>query len=171
MKNSSNTWQNINTPVPFSIHSCNSGSECPFLSTANGRHTIGFARNEMSRRYVDSPPEIWSPNEFRQRDPKIKQGSKPDTVEKNDEALQLYTQTVETSVQAYHALMELGVAPEMVRTVLPLGLYTEFIETGSLTAYARLCKLRPRKKFKSMHSRFMSWFLKNSPFPGNTWSE
>ena len=26
--------------------------------------------------------------------------------------------------------------------MLPLSLYTEFIETGSLAAYARLCKLR-----------------------------
>jgi thymidylate synthase (FAD) len=30
----------------------------------------------------------------------------------------------------------------MARLVLPLSLYTEFIETGSLAAYARLCKLR-----------------------------
>jgi thymidylate synthase (FAD) len=25
------------------------------------RHTIGFARNEVSRRYVDTPPECWVP--------------------------------------------------------------------------------------------------------------
>lgn len=106
------------------------------------RHTIGFARNEMSRRYVDSPPEIWTPTEFRQRDPKLKQGSKSDSVEKNAEAIRLYTQTVDDTVKAYHELMDLGVAPEMARSVLPLGLYTEFIETGSLAAYARLCKLR-----------------------------
>ena len=106
------------------------------------RHTIGFARNEMSRRYVDSPPEIWTPSEFRQRDPKLKQGSKSESVEKNEEAGQLYRQTVDASVRAYHELMELGVAPEMARSVLPLSLYTEFIETGSLAAYARLCKLR-----------------------------
>lgn len=106
------------------------------------RHTIGFARNEVSRRYVDSPPEIWVPTEFRQRDPKVKQGSKSESIEKNEEAGQLYRQTVDTSVTAYHKLMDLGVAPEMARSVLPLGLYTEFIETGSLAAYARLCKLR-----------------------------
>jgi thymidylate synthase (FAD) len=106
------------------------------------RHTIGFARNEMSRRYVDSPPEIWMPSEFRQRDVKLKQGSKSESVEKNEEAIHLYTQTVDASVKTYHELMDLGVAPEMARSVLPLSLYTEFIETGSLAAYARLCKLR-----------------------------
>jgi thymidylate synthase (FAD) len=106
------------------------------------RHTVGFARNEMSRRYVDTPPDVWTPTEFRQRDAKLKQGSKTESVEQNDEALQLYTTTVQASVDAYHELMRLNVAPEMARTVLPLGLYTEFIETGSLAAYARLCKLR-----------------------------
>ena len=29
------------------------------------RHTIGFARNEVSRRYVDSPPTFHLPEEFR----------------------------------------------------------------------------------------------------------
>jgi len=38
--------------------------------------------------------------------------------------------------------MEKGVAPEIARAVLPQGMYTEFIETGSLAAYARLWELR-----------------------------
>ena len=49
-----------------------------FVAREHFRHTIGFARNEVSRRYVDSPPECWvpSPEEIRERDPKAKQGSK-----------------------------------------------------------------------------------------------
>ena len=39
------------------------------------RHQIGFARNEVSRRYVDSEPECYVPK-LRERDPKLKQGSK-----------------------------------------------------------------------------------------------
>jgi len=34
------------------------------------------------------------------------------------------------------------VAPEVARGILPQSMYTEFIETGSLYAYIRLCKLR-----------------------------
>jgi len=83
------------------------------------------------------------------------QGSKSESVE-NEEAIQLYTQTVDASVKTYHDLMEF--APEMARSVLHLSLYTEFIETGSLAAYARCVNydwihLR-RKKFKSMHNRY-----------------
>ena len=49
------------------------------------RHTIGFARNEVSRRYVDDEPEIFIPNELRGRDKNKKQGSKNTSVENNEE--------------------------------------------------------------------------------------
>jgi thymidylate synthase (FAD) len=42
----------------------------------------------------------------------------------------------------YEDLLERGVAPEIARCVLPQSMYTEFIETGSLAAYARLYNLR-----------------------------
>jgi thymidylate synthase (FAD) len=40
------------------------------------RHQIGFARNEVSRRYVDSPPEcrIPTPDQIRERDPEAEAG-------------------------------------------------------------------------------------------------
>lgn len=105
------------------------------------RHTIGFARNEVSRRYVDTPPEVWFPTEFRERDPKIKQGSKDTTID-TPEVKEVYDTAMRNAIEAYHTLLEQKVAPEIARAVLPLSLYTEFIETGSLAAYARLCKLR-----------------------------
>jgi thymidylate synthase (FAD) len=105
------------------------------------RHTIGFARNEVSRRYVDTPPELWFPTEFRERDPNLKQGSKETSVE-NPKVKEIYDQAMRDALKAYDALLSQNVAPEIARAVLPLSLYTEFIETGSLAAYARLCKLR-----------------------------
>ena len=45
-------------------------------------------------------------------------------------------------MNAYDELLAYGVAPEIARAVLPQSMYTEFIETGSLAAYARLCGLR-----------------------------
>lgn len=106
------------------------------------RHTVGFARNEVSRRYVDSKPEIWTPDEFRARDPKLKQGSKAESVEAPEVAVELYARAVTASLIAYDGLLEANVAPELARAVLPQAMYTEFIETGSLAAYARLCRLR-----------------------------
>jgi thymidylate synthase (FAD) len=108
------------------------------------RHQIGFSRNEVSRRYVSDMPECWSPelNDFREKDAKIKQGSKDTPIELADVAQNIYATSSRISLEAYDELLKLGVAPEVARTILPQSMYTEFIETGSLAAYARLFKLR-----------------------------
>ena len=108
------------------------------------RHQIGFSRNEVSRRYVSDMPECWTPEltDFREKDAKIKQGSKDTPIELADVAHNLYATSTRISLEAYDELLKLGVAPEVARTVLPQSMYTEFIETGSLAAYSRLFKLR-----------------------------
>ena len=106
------------------------------------RHQIGFARNEVSRRYVDTEPEMYLPTCVRERDAKVKQGSKATEVPLNDQAHAIIKETNELTSQAYKRLLLLNVAPEVARTILPQGMYTEFIETGSLAAYSRLCGLR-----------------------------
>ena len=108
------------------------------------RHTVGFARNEVSRRYVDFEPECWMPTAegVRERDPKLKQGSKENGVDDGGVAHALMDETMKQSMEAYKKLLDMKVAPEIARAVLPQSMYTEFIETGSLYAYARLCNLR-----------------------------
>jgi thymidylate synthase (FAD) len=108
------------------------------------RHQIGFARNEVSRRYVDSAPECWLPaaNDLRARDPKLKQGSRPDPVDTAEEWHAAIDASQRQSMDLYTRMIADGVAPEVARCVLPQSMYTEFIETGSLAAYARLCGLR-----------------------------
>lgn len=106
------------------------------------RHQIGFARNEVSRRYVDEQPEVYWPTELRARDPKLKQGSKAESVEDNHGCRDIMWAAYKASCEAYNDLLMKGVAPEVARMALPQGMYTEFIETGSLAAYARLCALR-----------------------------
>lgn len=107
------------------------------------RSTIGFARNEISRRYVTFEPECFLPQIFRKRDENLKQGSKNDAVDRNElvriKVSNFYTQ----AVALYNDLMDLEmVCPEQARMVLPQAMYTEFIETASLAAYARLVRLR-----------------------------
>lgn len=108
------------------------------------RHTIGLARNEVSRRYVDTPPECWIPfpNEIRERDPRLKQGSKSTPVDDSDRIHSILSNQTNAALKTYHDLLDNHVAPELARTILPQSMYTEFIETGSLAAYARLCRLR-----------------------------
>ena len=108
------------------------------------RHTVGFSRNEVSRRYVDTVPEVWipQPGELRARDPKAKQGSKEEPVEGAEAIVGELKESAARTVAQYSALLARGVAPEIARSVLPQGMYTEFIETASLAAYARLWELR-----------------------------
>ena len=106
------------------------------------RHQIGFARNEVSRRYVDEEPEAYLPEVCRARDSNVKQGSKATAVPHNTIAVSLIRDSNTAAKETYESLLKMGVAPEVARTVLPQGMYTEFIETGSLAAYARLCGLR-----------------------------
>jgi thymidylate synthase (FAD) len=108
------------------------------------RHTIGFSRNEVSRRYVDTIPEVWipQPEGLRARDPKAKQGSKEEPVPAADAIVAEIRDSSARTLAQYSSLLERGVAPEIARSVLPQSMYTEFIETASLAAYARLWELR-----------------------------
>lgn len=108
------------------------------------RHTIGFARNEVSRRYVDSPVEVWlpGPSEMRERHPSKKQGSVENVVTNATSLSEECSELVTCCSNMYNKMIQEGVAPEVARTILPLGTYTEFIETASLAAYARLWALR-----------------------------
>jgi thymidylate synthase (FAD) len=108
------------------------------------RHTIGFARNEVSRRYVDDKAECYvpAPGQLRERDTNKKQGSKSTPIENEAAWREKVVAFQEGAVAFYEELLAAKVAPEVARGVLPQSMYTEFIETGSLSAYARLCGLR-----------------------------
>jgi thymidylate synthase (FAD) len=108
------------------------------------RHTVGFARNEVSRRYVDSEPECYIPDvgSIRERDANKKQGSKSTAVDNAEFVKESINKITQSCIDTYNALLDAKVAPEVARMILPQSMHTEFIETASLYAYARLCKLR-----------------------------
>jgi len=108
------------------------------------RHTVGFARNEVSRRYVDDIPTFYLPHveDMRERDANIKQGSKSTPIEDAAHYRGVMKKFHRQAEELYAELLEAKLAPEIARGVLPQSMYTEFIETGSLSAYSRLCKLR-----------------------------
>ena len=108
------------------------------------RHTVGFSRNEVSRRYVDSDVECYVPDAvmLRERDANKKQGSKATPVDNADYLHECLTDATHDALDMYSKLLTQNVAPEVARLILPQSMYTEFVETASLYAYARLCKLR-----------------------------
>lgn len=105
------------------------------------RHTVGFSRNEVSRRYVDDPPTFHIP-ELRTRAPGKKQGSNDDVHPQNTVLRETLMDSCRVAFNSYNLLLANQVPPEQARMVLPQNMTTEFIETGSVAAYARLCHLR-----------------------------
>ncbi len=93
--------------------------------------------NEISRRYVDGEPEFYVPDDWRGRSEDKKQGSDGVvTVGVHNNALYGYQESV------YQRLLKLNVAPEQARMVLPQSMMTEWYWSGSLDAFADMCRLR-----------------------------
>ena len=95
--------------------------------------------NEVSRRYVDDDPELYFPEVWRGRPVDKKQGSSG-IVDKSVGEWAL--KAAATASHNYSKLIEEGVAPEQARMILPLNTYSEWYWSGSLDAFANMCKLR-----------------------------
>lgn len=105
------------------------------------KHKIGFVESEVSRRYVDDPPEMFVPV-LRQRAANKKQGSLNQPPEHLDKCDALVEMSYNAAMWAYRELIRRGVCPEQARLVLPTGTYTEWIWTGSLASWARFVRQR-----------------------------
>jgi thymidylate synthase (FAD) len=93
--------------------------------------------NEISRRYVDDEPEFYTPNVWRGRSADKKQGSDGFVSTVAEPEFVNYT-----ALRVYKQMIEEGVAPEMARMVLPQNTMTEWYWSGSLDAFADMCRLR-----------------------------
>jgi len=109
--------------------------------------------NEISRRYVDDEPEFYEPDKWRGKAANKKQGSagsidldEIDAFHCNDSIMTngndgVYLATQDT-LSMYKALLRAGVCPEQARMILPQSMMTEWYWSGSLDAFADMCKLR-----------------------------
>jgi thymidylate synthase (FAD) len=100
--------------------------------------------NEISRRYVDDEPEFYVPDTWRGRSADKKQGS-DGVVEYEELHSQIYGDAeaeMKQGVDYYNFLVSRGVAPEQARMVLPQSTMTEWYWSGSLDAFADMCRLR-----------------------------
>jgi thymidylate synthase (FAD) len=114
-----------------------------FIRTQCFKHKVGFVENEVSRRYVSDEPEFFYPSEFRGKPTNAKQGSDgPLDGQTQQKAFVAFDWLYAQALREYKHLLDIGVAPEQARAVLPQGAYTEWYWTGSLAAWARFCKQR-----------------------------
>ncbi len=112
-----------------------------FIARQLGKHQVGLVWNEVSRRYVDSDPEFWLPEDWRGRPVNAKQGS-TGFADEQEAWHEMSEDLVSHALELYQDMIDSGVAPEQARMVLPQCMMTEWIWTGSVAAWARVCKLR-----------------------------
>jgi|TARA_Y200000002_G_scaffold258909_1_gene214702 thymidylate synthase (FAD) len=115
-----------------------------FVARQLVKHQVGLVWNEISRRYVDYTPELYEPKEWRGRPQNSKQGS-DGTVSIDSNEKHRLDMTMEQCKIIYNSLIGKGIAPEQARMVLPQSMMTEWIWSGTLYAFARVCNLRCAK--------------------------
>ena len=113
-----------------------------FIARQLQKHQVGFAWNEVSRRYVSNTPVMWYPDHFRTASASVKQGSTDQKHHMSDTLVALFKASNETALAIYEDMISRGVCPEQARAVLPQAMMTEWIWTGSLYAWSRMCNLR-----------------------------
>jgi thymidylate synthase (FAD) len=92
--------------------------------------------NEISRRYTTENIEFYTPEVWRGKSVDKKQGS-DGVVDVGD-----WGDANWACLTAYNDLLDMGVAPEQARMVLPQSMYTEWFWSGTVGAIAKMCNLR-----------------------------
>jgi thymidylate synthase (FAD) len=97
--------------------------------------------NEISRRYVSTKPEYFEPTTWRSKVDDKKQGSSESIIISD---IHIST-TLDYVTSLYKHMIDSGVCEEQARMVLPQNTMTEWYWSGSLDAFADMCKLRCSK--------------------------
>jgi thymidylate synthase (FAD) len=114
-----------------------------FVVREHHRHRAGHSYNEWSGRYSKMRAEFYVPDNVRT------QVGKPGayTFEPVDDATREAARTeiegqAESAFAAYERMLELGVAKEVARTVLPLTMYTTYYWSCNPRSLMHFCSLR-----------------------------
>ena len=149
-------WEWRQTPehfVPFCHPHISFRIKIPIaIARQIGKHQVGFSLSEESRRYVTDEPEFYFPDMWRKAAENKKQGSLNEGIVSVDGFIgntytspqKLAEMAVDTSLECYKKLLAGGVCAEQARFILPQNMMTQWVWTGSLWGFARVCKQRLR---------------------------
>ena len=113
------------------------------------RHRVGWSYNESSARYMQLDPVFYVPG----RDRKLTQTGKPGHYVFVDGSPEQYETTVaatkracETAYAAYQEMLAAGVAREVARGVLPVGIYSSMYATCNARSLMAFLSLRTKRE-------------------------
>lgn len=117
--------------------------KCPISVTREWhRHRLA-SYNERSGRYTKLDPEFYLPDSYRTQEGKgMSYTYKDIDASKKRRLDKLMNMAYSTAWDAYEGLLEQGVAKELARNVLPVGIYTQFMYKTNLRSLFNFLKLR-----------------------------
>ena len=113
------------------------------IETTSDHPTKDHAWNEISGRYV-AYQDFYEPTEFRAQSDDNKQASEG-LVEHQSKAGWYWREAQKKSVDNYNKLLEMGMAKEQARSILPLTVYTQVWWTASFQSIMNFIELRDEK--------------------------
>ena len=138
--------------TPFEHNAFRFHVKCPlFVAREWFRHRIG-SFNEFSARYSEVQDDFFVPYKNEVRSQVGKPGAYEFRVVDDgiaEEALKIINQANKDAYSSYRNLLEMGVAKELSRTVLPVGMYTQFYWTVNARSLMNFLSLRLSKSAQS----------------------
>lgn len=119
--------------------------ECPIFVTREVHRHRTFSYNEVSGRYSVLEPKFYAPDEDRPLTQVGKPGSYRFEIGTDEQYLTTLSNLrycYQTAWDSYEFLLEKGIAKEVARDVLPVGIFTSFYMTGNLRNWLNFLKLR-----------------------------
>jgi len=113
------------------------------IETTSSSSTKDHGWNEISGRYVPVT-DFYKPENWRRQSEDNKQASEG-TIVNQDEAFNIFDGTMDIIIENYNKLLNLGVAKEQARMILPLNQFTEVYWTASFQAVMNFIELRDDK--------------------------
>jgi thymidylate synthase (FAD) len=110
------------------------------IETSSSSSTKDHAWNEISGRYVPVT-DFYAPTNWRKQSEDNKQASEG-SIENQENANEIFNEFMEKANYYYGKLLDLGIAKEQARMILPLNQYTEVYWTASFQAIMNFIELR-----------------------------
>ena len=145
-------WKNRHTS-PFEMVTVTFNIKMPiFVMRQYIRHRMQSV-NEVSARYTELPDEFFVPDFWRKQDTKNKQGSVDADLE-HEHLSDLLELGYEKAYKTYKDLLAYGVAKEMARLILPVGIYTEIYAAWDLKNLLHFITLREDPHAQWEHQQY-----------------
>jgi len=110
------------------------------IETTSNHPTKDHAWNEISGRYVEYE-DFYIPDDYRAQSDDNKQAS-DGVVDDQEGALALWKKSQSTAIKCYREMLDMGMAKEQARSILPLTVYTQVWWTASFQSIMNFIELR-----------------------------